>query len=145
MNPGVAFFSTMKPSPWLSATSRAQMIEMSHHGIRLCNCIPRTKETCMYLSAMQDIETAVAGFSGSSGANIFALANMLSASLQAQSRTILLICRRSARPQLRTRLESHGASIQVQFRQDAHKAPSTNSSVKARFFSCPTLDHMPTA
>src|SRR3984893_10126870 len=32
LNPGVVLFSTMKPLTWLSATSRAQMIEMSHHG-----------------------------------------------------------------------------------------------------------------
>ena len=32
LKPGVVLFSTMKPLTWLSATSRAQMIEMSHHG-----------------------------------------------------------------------------------------------------------------
>jgi hypothetical protein len=31
LNPGVVLFSTMKPLTWLSATSRAQTIEMSHH------------------------------------------------------------------------------------------------------------------
>ena len=32
LKPGVVLFSTMKPLTWLSATSRAQMIETSHHG-----------------------------------------------------------------------------------------------------------------
>jgi hypothetical protein len=32
LKPGVVLFSTMKPLTWLSATSRAQMIERSHHG-----------------------------------------------------------------------------------------------------------------
>src|SRR6266581_5538594 len=32
LKPGVVLFSTMKPFTWLSATSRAQMIEISHHG-----------------------------------------------------------------------------------------------------------------
>ena len=32
LKPGVVLFSTMKPLTWLSSTSRAQMIEMSHHG-----------------------------------------------------------------------------------------------------------------
>src|SRR3989442_2052451 len=32
LKPGVVLFSTMKPLTWLSATSRAQMIEISHHG-----------------------------------------------------------------------------------------------------------------
>ena len=32
LKPGVVLFSTMKPLTWLSATSRAQMIEMSHQG-----------------------------------------------------------------------------------------------------------------
>src|SRR5260221_8624929 len=32
LNPGVVLFSTMKPLTWLSARSRAQMIETSHHG-----------------------------------------------------------------------------------------------------------------
>ncbi len=32
LKPGVVLFSTMKPFSWLSATSRAQMIEMSHQG-----------------------------------------------------------------------------------------------------------------
>src|SRR2546427_3835488 len=32
LKPGVVLFSTMKPFTWLSATSRAQMIETSHHG-----------------------------------------------------------------------------------------------------------------
>src|SRR6202007_2422871 len=32
LKPGVVLFSMMKPLTWLSATSRAQMIEMSHHG-----------------------------------------------------------------------------------------------------------------
>jgi hypothetical protein len=31
LKPGVVLFSTMKPLTWLSATSRAQMIETSHH------------------------------------------------------------------------------------------------------------------
>ena len=32
LKPGVVLFSTMKPLTWLSATSRAQMIETSHQG-----------------------------------------------------------------------------------------------------------------
>src|SRR6202140_65608 len=32
LKPGVDLFSTMKPLTWLSARSRAQMIETSHHG-----------------------------------------------------------------------------------------------------------------
>src|SRR5207302_6632180 len=32
LKPGVVLFSTMKPLTWLSSTSRAQMIETSHHG-----------------------------------------------------------------------------------------------------------------
>ena len=32
LKPGVVLFSTMKPLTWLSAASRAQMIETSHHG-----------------------------------------------------------------------------------------------------------------
>ena len=32
LKPGVVLFSTMKPLTWLSATSRAQMMEISHHG-----------------------------------------------------------------------------------------------------------------
>src|SRR6201984_895751 len=32
LNPGVFLFSTMNALTWLSARSRAQMIEMSHHG-----------------------------------------------------------------------------------------------------------------
>src|ERR1700692_4511437 len=32
LNPGVVLFSTMNAFTWLSARSRAQMIEMSHHG-----------------------------------------------------------------------------------------------------------------
>jgi hypothetical protein len=32
LKPGVVLFSTMKPLTWLSATSRAQMIERSHQG-----------------------------------------------------------------------------------------------------------------
>src|SRR5258706_12215134 len=32
LKPGVVLFSTMKPLTWLSARSRAQIIEMSHHG-----------------------------------------------------------------------------------------------------------------
>src|ERR1700693_4933597 len=32
LNPGVVLFSTIKALTWLSARSRAQMIEMSHHG-----------------------------------------------------------------------------------------------------------------
>src|SRR5258708_13230045 len=32
LKPGVVLFSTMKALTWLSATSRAEMIEMSHHG-----------------------------------------------------------------------------------------------------------------
>ena len=32
LNPGVVLFSTMKPLTWLSATSRAQMMETSHQG-----------------------------------------------------------------------------------------------------------------
>src|ERR1700755_908721 len=31
LKPGVVLFSTMKPLTWLSVTSRAQMIETSHH------------------------------------------------------------------------------------------------------------------
>jgi len=31
LKPGVVLFSTMKPLTWLSAMSRAQMIERSHH------------------------------------------------------------------------------------------------------------------
>ena len=32
LKPGVVLFSTMKPLTWLSSTSRAQMIDTSHHG-----------------------------------------------------------------------------------------------------------------
>src|SRR6266446_5787393 len=32
LKPGVLLFSTMKPLTWLSATSRAQMMETSHQG-----------------------------------------------------------------------------------------------------------------
>src|SRR5439155_19223679 len=32
LKPGVVLFSTMKPLPWLSATSRAHMIELSNQG-----------------------------------------------------------------------------------------------------------------
>ena len=32
LKPGVVLFSTMKPLTWLSARSRAQMIDTSHHG-----------------------------------------------------------------------------------------------------------------
>src|SRR6266700_2099877 len=32
LNPGVVLFSTINALTWLSARSRAQMIEMSHHG-----------------------------------------------------------------------------------------------------------------
>jgi hypothetical protein len=32
LKPGVVLFSTMKPLTWLSARSRAQMIEISHQG-----------------------------------------------------------------------------------------------------------------
>src|SRR6202795_4181972 len=32
LNPGVVLFSTINALTWLSARSRAQMIDMSHHG-----------------------------------------------------------------------------------------------------------------